>query len=67
MNECRMRVCVGEESGTSRGRGANTMRSLLLILIAAISLTTSHVVFTPINTAPAGDDSTVLQLEVEHG
>jgi hypothetical protein len=31
------------------------------------ALTRAHVVFTPINTVPAGDDSTVLQLEVEHG
>jgi len=38
----------------------------LTVVIAIISLASAHVVFTPINTAPAGDDSTVLQLEVEH-
>jgi hypothetical protein len=40
---------------------------MLVFLILFAILVAAHVHFTPIFTAPAGDDSTVLQLEVEHG
>jgi len=41
----------------------------MILLLAALFLhrANTHVVFTPIVSVPAGDDSTILRLEVEHG